>query len=142
MMAVSLRLWLEGRLPGLNEVTAKNRGSAGWVSGAQQKKRVERGLAWQLRDVGRIEGCYHWRFVWRVKNRRRDPDNIASAVKFIFDALQHAGVIENDGWGQIATISHAFEIGEPEGVWVNALQDDPTLAIAEFERRGDDKIGY
>ena len=119
----SLRLWLAGRLPGLNEVTAENRGNR--YAGAQQKKRTEAGLAWQLRDVGPLPGRYHWHFTWHAKDKRRNPDNIASAVKFIFDALQHAGILSNDGWAQIASIHHDdFVVSKPEGAWVYAVEAD------------------
>ena len=35
-------------------------------------------------------------FVWHEKTRRRDADNIASAKKYILDAMQHMNVIPND----------------------------------------------
>ena len=35
-------------------------------------------------------------FTWHEKTRRRDADNIASAKKFILDAMQRCGVIPND----------------------------------------------
>jgi len=35
-------------------------------------------------------------FNWYEKDRRRDLDNIASAKKFILDALTESGVIDND----------------------------------------------
>lgn len=43
---------------------------------------------------------------WYVKNRRKDPDNIAFAVKFILDGLQQAGIIDNDGFKQVLSINH------------------------------------
>ena len=47
---------------------------------------------------------------WYEKNKRRDPDNIVSAKKFILDGLQEAGVIENDGWAQIAEFREAWHV--------------------------------
>lgn len=35
-------------------------------------------------------------FVWHEKTRRRDADNIASAKKYILDAMQNVGIIPND----------------------------------------------
>lgn len=35
-------------------------------------------------------------FEWHEKTRRRDADNIASAKKFILDAMQTMGIIPND----------------------------------------------
>lgn len=41
---------------------------------------------------------------------RRDPDNIAAAVKFIWDGLVEAGVIPNDGWKENGGWSNHFEV--------------------------------
>lgn len=47
---------------------------------------------------------------WYRKNRRSDPDNIAFAVKFIFDGMQQAGILRNDGWSEINSICHIFHV--------------------------------
>ncbi len=45
------------------------------------------------------------------KNRRKDKDNmLGGGLKFIFDGLVKAGVIENDGWKQVGRIIPHFEI--------------------------------
>lgn len=36
------------------------------------------------------------RFEWHERTKRRDADNIASAKKYILDALVKCGVLEND----------------------------------------------
>ena len=36
------------------------------------------------------------RFEWHERTKRRDPDNIASAKKFVLDALVKNGVLEDD----------------------------------------------
>ena len=45
---------------------------------------------------------------WVCKNRRKDKDNISFAKKFIFDGMQQAGYIKNDGWGEIGAWSEEF----------------------------------
>lgn len=45
-----------------------------------------------------------------VKNRRTDKDNIAFCKKFIFDGMQKAGVIKNDGWDNIRGWDEYFNI--------------------------------
>lgn len=47
-------------------------------------------------------------FSWYAKNRRKDPDNIAFAKKYILDAMQKAGLIENDGFNQISGFRDVF----------------------------------
>ena len=49
-------------------------------------------------------------FKWYCKDRRKDKDNIISGMKFIFDGLVNAGVIENDGWNQVGDINNTFEV--------------------------------
>ena len=47
---------------------------------------------------------------WYCKNRRRDPDNIAAAVKMVWDGIVEAGVIPNDGWKENAGWSNEFRV--------------------------------
>jgi len=107
---------LIGRLPGLNEVTATNRNNR--YAGAKQKRQTEAALLAQLCPRPQLSGGYHWRFTWYEADRRRDPDNIASAVKFIFDALQAAGIIGNDNWQCVLSISHTFCVSDDGGYGV------------------------
>ena len=115
-----LSVFFTGRLPGLNEVTAANRRNR--YAGAKQKARVEDALVAQLPAARATvpAGC-HWRFTWYEADRRRDPDNIASATKFIFDALQAAGVLPNDNWHYVTALEHRFIVAAPVGVLVEAL---------------------
>lgn len=59
--------------------------------------------------------------VWFEKNKKRDPDNIASFIKFIFDALQKGEVLKNDGWNEIIGWENKFEISDKRGVKVRLL---------------------
>ena len=43
-----------------------------------------------------------FKFTWYRKNRRTDPDNIAFAKKFLLDAMEEVGIIDNDGWKNVA----------------------------------------
>jgi len=47
-------------------------------------------------------------FQWRCPNKKKDPDNISFAKKFILDGMQQAGLIPNDGWTQIASFHDDF----------------------------------
>lgn len=37
-------------------------------------------------------------FIWRHKNKRKDPDNVMFTCKFVFDGLVTAGIFNTDGW--------------------------------------------
>lgn len=55
-------------------------------------------------------GLSDYTFTWFCPNKRKDKDNIMAGQKFIFDALQEIGFIQNDGWKQIRNVSHQFEV--------------------------------
>lgn len=52
----------------------------------------------------------NFHITWYSKDKRKDPDNIASGIKFLLDGLVEAGVLPNDGWKEIRSISHSFHI--------------------------------
>lgn len=77
------------------------------------KKNIEESAVMQLlaQRAAPVEVPVDVVFLWTIPNRRRDPDNIAgTGSKIYLDALQIAGVIPNDGWSEIASITHRFEI--------------------------------
>jgi hypothetical protein len=48
--------------------------------------------------------------IWYRANRKSDPDNIAFAIKYILDGLQDAGVMKQDTWECVRSITHEFRI--------------------------------
>jgi len=104
------RLIIPCELPDLNRVIAESKRH--WSKYAATKKQHTAMVAAlarrQLRPVRR--GQVHLSCVWYCKNKRRDPDNIASAKKFIIDGLVEAGILENDGWSQISGFSDTFSV--------------------------------
>lgn len=58
----------------------------------------------------KIEGKCDWQFTWFAKNRKSDPDNISVGVKFLLDAFVKKGIVANDGWNEINTITHKFRV--------------------------------
>lgn len=50
---------------------------------------------------------------WGAKTRRKDPDNVASGIKFILDGLVKAEVIPDDRWANVVAIQHGFFISKP-----------------------------
>ena len=67
-----------------------------------------------------------FKFTWYRKNRRTDPDNIAFSKKFILDAMQEVGIIENDGWSQIAGFIDDYKVDK----------DNPRVEIELHEVTG------
>lgn len=101
---------ISGRLPSLNDYTRENRSH--WSKGAQMKSAVEEHIMWEIR-AARNAGTLHpvdvpvqVHIYWHESDMRRDADNIQSAQKFILDALQKGGILENDDRRHVPQISH------------------------------------
>lgn len=88
------------KLPSLNEWVAANRSNK--YVGAKFKAEVEEVIGWSIRQALTSKSLYKpskavmVRFEWHEKTKKRDADNIASAKKFILDALVNMGVLEDD----------------------------------------------
>ena len=86
------------RLPILNDYINKckhNRHIA-----ANFKAQIDRNICWEIRaQLGNIKitkpVVLH--ITWIEQNKRRDVDNVYSAIKYIQDALVKMQVLENDG---------------------------------------------
>lgn len=58
-------------------------------------------------------------FEWHVKNKRKDKDNIAFAKKFVLDGMVESGLIPNDGWKEVGSLTDTFQVNkEMQGVIV------------------------
>jgi len=102
-----MKLTLKGRLPGLNEIINANRTNR--FVGAKLKKEFSETIAWSCKaqKIKPIKGRLFFQFRWYEKNRKRDPDNFTSGGrKLILDALQMAGVLENDGWNIVGWVDN------------------------------------
>ena len=91
---------INAKLPSLNDYVAVCRRNK--YQANQFKKEVEELIGWGIKQA-QVKGelkptdkpitLY---FEWHEKTKRRDADNVASAKKFILDALQTYGIIPND----------------------------------------------
>lgn len=104
-------LVVPGRLPSLNELLKVPKGDK--FRASRLKKEAEKKITWcikqQLRDV-QIQGRVILHYTWYEPNRRRDLDNIASAHKFVQDALVTAGVLQGDGWRHVSGFRDTFRV--------------------------------
>lgn len=88
------------KLPSLNDYILACRSNR--YKGAQFKRNVEDIIGWNIRQAIAKKMLHPTsdplivNFVWHEKTKRRDADNIASAKKYILDAMQRQGVIPND----------------------------------------------
>jgi Holliday junction resolvase RusA-like endonuclease len=106
----SQSVWIEGRLPGLNEIIAlrasKYRGSYN-----REKRRWDRYLAELFRANLEPMARAHIHFSIVAPNKRMDPDNmLAGACKFVLDSLVHAGILSDDGWAEVASLTFEWSV--------------------------------
>lgn len=91
---------IDDRLPSLNDYIDACRSNK--HKGATFKKEVENIISIYIRNakirkkVKVTDKPIIVHFEWHEKTMRRDADNIASAKKFILDAMQKSGIIPND----------------------------------------------
>ena len=110
-----------GRLSGLNEYVNANRHNR--YKGASMKKEAENLISAYLTPVVCFKGPVHIQFDWYEKNKQRDKDNIASAKKFIFDALVKKGILDGDGWKHIEYFTDSFAV-DPKNPRVEVVIED------------------
>lgn len=103
------RFTIKGKLPSLNDKTAADR--AHWAQGAGLKKRCDETVMWYAKaaKVEPMAGRVHVTCAWYEPNRKRDPDNVRSGVKFILDGLVRLGVLGGDGHRHIAGFTDTFD---------------------------------
>ena len=104
-----VKMIIPGQLPGLNDITDTAR--ANIRQAARQKREYTDRVAWcaksaKLPHMEKVDV----KITWFEPNKKRDKDNINAGIKFILDGLVVAGVLDNDGWKQIGTITHDVQV--------------------------------
>jgi Holliday junction resolvase RusA-like endonuclease len=120
-------LILKYRFPDLNEYIKIERSNR--YAAANMKKEYTELVAWECKaqKLKFMESAYIT-FEWMEENRRRNIDNIAYAKKFIIDGLVLAGILKNDGWGEVKGFKDDFRVGENYEVFVKLEE--------AYERKG------
>lgn len=90
---------IPGELPTRNEEI--NASKKHWGAEGKLKREALERCGWSgIKQIPKLEAVKLEVTFYR-EDRRTDPDNIISAIKYVIDSLQEYGVIENDGWRQI-----------------------------------------
>lgn len=69
-----------------------------------------------------LEKRYAFRFIWIRINRRKDPDNICFAKKFVMDGIVESKIMKDDRWRQVGEFKDNFAKGERDGVVVEITE--------------------
>ena len=107
-----MKLTINGRLPGLNEIIDASRANP--RLGNALKQQAQNAVMWHIKTQMRgvtFSRPIRLHYMFYEPNRRRDKDNIASgAHKVIQDALVKMGVIRGDGWSCIDAFTDDFGV--------------------------------
>lgn len=98
------------KLPSLNEYIQACRNNK--YAGAKFKANIEDDIMWYINSLPKFERPVKINFTWIEANKRRDLDNICFAKKFILDALQKYGKLENDNRNWVTGFTDKFEYGK------------------------------
>lgn len=111
------------RLPSLNEYINKckhNRHIA-----AKFKENIDRTIYYeiknQLQDLKIVKPVKIY-ITWIEENKRRDVDNVYSAVKYIQDALVKAKVLQNDNMKYVTDVKNKIYYAEQSYVIVEIIE--------------------
>ena len=114
--------FISGPLPGLNDHEKAARGSKYAASTLKSRWTCEAEYcATKAKLAGLMLENVFIRFLWVENGKRRDPDNIVFAKKYILDGLVRARVIPGDGWKHISGFTDTWEVGQKPGVHVQIL---------------------
>ena len=101
---------INGRMAGLNEYTNACRGRR--ILGAQIKKNETEKAMWAIKSASLTPfgKPVSVSIRWVEKDRRRDPDNVTFAAKFIMDALVGTGIIPDDSQKWVRSITNEIVV--------------------------------
>lgn len=104
-----MKLVIKGTLPTMNEIIKESKRH--YAQYSKMKAHYTDAVAWEAK-AQKIIAVDKADFVitWYVINRKKNKDNIMAGQKFIFDGLQSAGIIVNDGWDQLGDVTHKFQV--------------------------------
>lgn len=106
-----MKLVINGRLPGLNELIAAERTNR--YKAAKLKREAEALVLWSAKASlrGKVTTPVIMHYLWIEPNMKRDKDNISSfGRKVIQDALVKGGYLPGDGWNYISGFTDTFSV--------------------------------
>jgi len=113
------RFEIHRRLPSLNDYIHKINHNR--FVGNKFKQDIQEDICWeikaQLKNL-KIEKPVILHITWIEENKKRDVDNVYSAVKYIQDALVEMQVLKNDGKKYVVDVKHSIEYANQSKVIV------------------------
>lgn len=119
-----LQFTIQGTLPNLNDIIQLSK--THWSKYRATKESIEQYICLSIieqngRALPKFEkidlAC-----TWFEANKKRDPDNIVAAKKFILDALVSLKVIQNDGWANVNSFHDDWFVAKKPAIWVRVTE--------------------
>ncbi len=117
----STSFFLDFPLPTLNDMIQTARGNK--YAAAAQKRNYTNLVAEEIMvqtDHIRLTAIA-LDITWIETKKKRDPDNVFAAVKFILDGIKASGTIEDDDRDHVASITNRIVLGDSRGVLVSMI---------------------
>ena len=117
----SISVFLDFPLPTLNEIIKTARGNK--YAAAAQKKKYTNLVAEEMMVQTHAHpiDAIALDITWIETKKKRDPDNVFAAVKFILDGIKASGTIEDDDRDHVASITNRIVVSDSRGVLVRIL---------------------
>ena len=109
-------LYIPGKLMGFNAYNNLSRAAGPGANRVKQSMQQEIGYHILAAKLEPCTNKVDIDFIWYEASRRRDPDNIASAKKFVLDALVQYGILQNDKHDHVGNFTDTFHICSTYGV--------------------------
>ena len=117
----TISLFLDFPLPTFNEIIKTARGNR--YAAAAQKKKYTNLVAEELVVQTNLPtfAAISLDITWIETKKKRDPDNVFAAAKFIFDGIVSAGIVDDDDRDHVASITNRIAIGDSRGALVKII---------------------
>jgi hypothetical protein len=106
--------------PTLNEIIDTARSDK--YAAVEQKRTWTNEVANACQGSHQFKGQVSIDYLWRVKNTKRDPNNISAGTKFIDDGLVAANIIIDDSLEVIVSVSHRYEKADCDSVRITITE--------------------
>jgi|SRR6056297_2387254 len=103
------KLIVPGVMPGMNEIIDQNK--IHWSNYHEIKKDYDDIVSFYAQQQGiKFFEKVKLNITYYMKNKKKDPDNLCAAKKFILDGLVKAGVLEDDNWDIVKEFNETWEV--------------------------------
>ena len=116
------KIVIDMKLPSLNDYIKVCRSNK--FQAAKYKRDIEQQIGLFLIKMPKYTKPIKIHFTWIEGNKKRDLDNIAFSKKFILDAMQRYGKLENDNRNYVYAFTDSFEYGKETKVILEIEEKD------------------